>query len=469
MDRARDRSSSSIAMATTDETLVEDDPVDSGEEDGGDEPPAAATGTAQQLCVDSQLARTQSQQAQLQQLKAAAEAGEVLSKNAQKRLIKLQSKAERRGRAKAERKMRRQVRSARVDVAGSSVAGSSVVGPPQEMAEAIVHGEEHHAAAWAFWRRIGSPRTVLAPMVNQSELAFRMVARHYGAKLCFTPMLHSTLFASSEAYRLDNFDACSQERPLVTQFCGDDPATLLAAASLAQGECDAIDLNCGCPQAIARRGHYGAFLLEEPDLIVRIVAALAAPGALRVPVLVTSTHLTHPHPCLPLPPSPSTLPPPSTSSYPFTFTLISPSPLTLIFTSPSPPPQPYQVLVKMRLLPSLEQTVALAVRLQAAGASVITLHGELASPSPPAPTPAFSLSPSLPPSARTEHPDPRPKPPRRVACVQGARASRNAASSARGSRSAPSRRRSPSPSSQTAGSSGPRTSSAALPPRGAMR
>jgi len=303
-------------MATTDETLVEDDPVDSGEEDVGEEPPAAATGTAQQLCVDSQLARTQSQQAQLQQLKAAAEAGEVLSKNAQKRLIKLQSKAERRGRAKAERKMRRQVRSARVDVAGSSVVGSSVVGPPQEMVEAIVHGEEHHAAAWAFWRRIGSPRTVLAPMVNQSELAFRMVARHYGAKLCFTPMLHSTLFASSEAYRLDNFDACSQERPLLTQFCGDDPATLLAAASLAQGECDAIDLNCGCPQAIARRGHYGAFLLEEPDLIVRIVAALAAPGALRVPVLV-----------------------------------------------------------KMRLLPSLEQTVALAVRLQAAGASVITLHG----------------------------------------------------------------------------------------------
>ena len=310
-------------MATADETLVEDD---SGEEDGGDEPPAAATGTAQQLCVDSQLARTQSQQAQLQQLKAAAEAGEVLSKNAQKRLIKLQSKAERRGRAKAERKMRRQVRSARVDVAGSSVAGSSVVRPPQEMAEAIVHGEEHHAAAWAFWRRIGSPRTVLAPMVNQSELAFRMVARHYGAKLCFTPMLHSTLFASSEAYRLDNFDACSQERPLVTQFCGDDPATLLAAASLAQGECDAIDLNCGCPQAIARRGHYGAFLLEEPDLIVRIVATLAAPGALRVPVLVTSTPLiTHPHPCLPLPsPFPSTSPsrPPPLLLHP----LPSPSP-----------------------------------------------------------------------------------------------------------------------------------------------
>ena len=49
----------------------------------------------------------------------------------------------------------------------------------------------------------------------------------------------------------------------------------------------------------------------------------------------------------------------------------------------------------MRLLPSLEQTVALAVRLQAAGASVITLHGELAPASPPIPNPTFNLSPPL--------------------------------------------------------------------------
>ena len=38
---------------------------------------------------------------------------------------------------------------------------------------------------------------------------------------------------------------------------------------------DAIDVNFGCPQGIAKRGHYGSFLLEEPELVERIVTALS--------------------------------------------------------------------------------------------------------------------------------------------------------------------------------------------------
>lgn len=45
---------------------------------------------------------------------------------------------------------------------------------------------------------------------------------------------------------------------------------MLKAAKLAEQHCDAIDINLGCPQAIAKRGRYGAFLQDDWDLLKNI-------------------------------------------------------------------------------------------------------------------------------------------------------------------------------------------------------
>jgi len=50
---------------------------------------------------------------------------------------------------------------------------------------------------------------------------------------------------------------------------------MLKAAKMLQKHADAIDINFGCPQGIAKRGHYGAFLLEELQLVRRIVRTLS--------------------------------------------------------------------------------------------------------------------------------------------------------------------------------------------------
>jgi len=59
---------------------------------------------------------------------------------------------------------------------------------------------------------------------------------------------------------------------------------VLEAAKMVEDEVDAVDLNLGCPQGIAKKGHYGSFLLKETDLICSIIRELNE--GLKVPVTV---------------------------------------------------------------------------------------------------------------------------------------------------------------------------------------
>ena len=46
--------------------------------------------------------------------------------------------------------------------------------------------ERHASEAWKWFKSVGSPKFWLAPMVGQSECAFRMLVRNYGATMCST-------------------------------------------------------------------------------------------------------------------------------------------------------------------------------------------------------------------------------------------------------------------------------------------
>jgi tRNA-dihydrouridine synthase 1 len=113
--------------------------------------------------------------------------------------------------------------------------------------------------------------------------------------LAYTPMFHARMFGEVSAFREKHFKPIrgamlkegvppnaelhldgnpAIDRPLFVQFCANNPDELLEAATYVAPYCDAVDLNLGCPQGIARRGNYGAFLQERQDVIQDMIAKL---------------------------------------------------------------------------------------------------------------------------------------------------------------------------------------------------
>lgn len=134
---------------------------------------------------------------------------------------------------------------------------------PRDWLQKLVHPSAEH------------PVYALAPMVDQSDLPFRLLCRKYGSNLCFTPMIHAKLFATQTKYRHKfNVKELPSDRPLIAQLCGSDANHVLETAQIIQDRVDGIDINCGCPQNIARRGHYGAFLLEDRERLISLVRQL---------------------------------------------------------------------------------------------------------------------------------------------------------------------------------------------------
>ncbi|KAI1631684.1 hypothetical protein F4809DRAFT_657566 [Biscogniauxia mediterranea] len=149
-----------------------------------------------------------------------------------------------------------------------------------------------------------------APMVRYSKLAFRQTVRHYGADLCWTPMILAKEFNRSAVARDSDLTISSPrsllsssssalpppppssraavlceydgELPTIAQFGASDAAELARAASLAAPFVNGVDLNCGCPQSWACAASLGAALMERREvvreMVVRARRALADDG-----------------------------------------------------------------------------------------------------------------------------------------------------------------------------------------------
>ena len=74
-------------------------------------------------------------------------------------------------------------------------------------------------APYLLWNDVfKAPKLILAPMVDQSELAFRLLVRKYGAQCTYSPMYHSPNFIRDSRYRKLCLQVLPEEDfPLVIQ------------------------------------------------------------------------------------------------------------------------------------------------------------------------------------------------------------------------------------------------------------
>ena len=154
-------------------------------------------------------------------------------------------------------------------------------------------------------------RSVMAPMVAASDYPFRLFLRsRCGVDMTYTQMIHSSNFVRGKTFRRNHLDlfesgimypkllhsqlACLEgilpipdvenyqeehRSPNMVQLAGNDVSEVLRAAEMILEHTDnrvsGFDLNLGCPQGIARKGNYGAFLMENDfNLVLEILSSL---------------------------------------------------------------------------------------------------------------------------------------------------------------------------------------------------
>lgn len=131
--------------------------------------------------------------------------------------------------------------------------------------------------------QIRAPLSV-APMMEVTDRHFRWLLRRISRRaLLYTEMVHAGAILHGDRDRFLRFDP--SEHPVALQLGGCDPADLAQAARIgAACGYDEINLNVGCPSPRVTAGRFGACLMTEPDLVARIMEAMAA--AVDVPVTV---------------------------------------------------------------------------------------------------------------------------------------------------------------------------------------
>lgn len=132
-------------------------------------------------------------------------------------------------------------------------------------------------------------KVILAPMVRVGTLPMRLLALKYGADIVYaeeiidfkilkTTRIENKLLGTVDFVLTDGtvvFRTCEAEKQnVVFQMGTADPERALKVAKLLENDVAGIDVNMGCPKDYSCKGGMGAALLSQPDNVHKILTTL---------------------------------------------------------------------------------------------------------------------------------------------------------------------------------------------------
>ena len=120
-------------------------------------------------------------------------------------------------------------------------------------------------------------RIFLSPMVDVTDLAYRMLCRQAGAGMAYTEMIYVDAILHENEKTRKTMKSCKEDRPLGIQITGNKEEDF-EKASKYLGNFDLVDINCGCPSIRITGNEAGSYLLKHPEKIGRMIRILKNRG-----------------------------------------------------------------------------------------------------------------------------------------------------------------------------------------------
>tara|TARA_Y100000310_G_scaffold341355_1_gene440233 strand:+ start:1255 stop:2166 length:912 start_codon:yes stop_codon:yes gene_type:complete len=118
-------------------------------------------------------------------------------------------------------------------------------------------------------------KLILAPMHQVTNLAFRLMAKKYGASLVSTELLSANAIARGNKAVINSIKTDKREKPVAVQLFGQNTENIIKAAKKLK-EFDIIDFNLGCPSKRILSQGSGAALLKRKNKIKEIVRKVSS-------------------------------------------------------------------------------------------------------------------------------------------------------------------------------------------------